>query len=913
MSRRKRPDSDFSAELQAHLDLEKDRLMAEGMTEEEAEITAKRSLGNRTSAREHFYESSRWVWLENLTQDTRQALRRLRKAPAFSVTAILTLALGIGATTSIFTLVHEVLLKSLPVSNPKQLIRLGKTTHCCVWGGYSQSDEFSIVSYDLYKHFRDNTKGFAELAAFQGGRTTLGVRRANSPLAAEGFKGEFVSGNYFSMFGINAYAGRTLTPKDDEIGAPPVAVLSYRLWQQKYGQDPSVIGGAFLFNGISFNVVGVAPPGFFGDRLRNNPPDIYLPLATEPVVQSVSSLYHQPDSNWLDVIGRVDGSTPVESIEAQMRVELQQWLRAHESLMSKNDRTVISKQTLYLSPGGAGIIEMREAYEEWLHILMTVSGFVLLIVCANVANLMLVRGMERRQQTSLIMALGAKPSRLIRQALIESVLLSLFGGAAGLAVAYSGARLILNLAFQEVSTSPINVSPSPVVLAFAFGVALITGIVFGIAPAWMALRADPIEALRGASRSTRKAGSLPRKTLVILQAALSLVLLSAAGLLTEALLKLERQDFGFEQKNRIIVNFDPLLAGYKPAQLDGLYQRIRDSIAAIPGVASVALCQYSPQSGDSWNDRIYVDGKPVPGPNEDNSSHWDRISSGYFDTVGTPVLKGRAITDQDTQNTRHVAVVNEAFARKFFPDQDPIGKHFGKSDPKTSREYEIVGVVKDARYLTYNLRRPIGAFVFLPQQQTAAHETPMGTMGETRSHYFADIVIRLQPGAVLNESQVRSVLAGVDANMPMMGMRSLSDQVSSNFNQQRLIARLTSLFGFLALILASIGLYGVTAYNVGSRTNEIGLRIALGAERGNVLALILRGALMMIAIGLLLGVPLALATGKFLQNQLYGVNQYDPLVLVTATLVLGFSALIAALIPALRASSISPLQALRAE
>jgi predicted permease len=909
---RRRTASDFSRELQAHLELEMDRLRAEGLGEDDAYHAARRNLGNLAAAGERFYESGRWLWLEHLWHDARHALRRLRKAPAFTITATLTLALGIGATTSIFTLVHAVLLKSLPVSNPDRLYRLGKEIHCCVWGGYSQDGEYSIVSYDLYKHFRDNTTGFEEMAAFQAGGTLLGVRRAHNANAAESYSGEFVSGNYFAMFGVSAYAGRALTAADDRAGAPPAAVMSYRVWQQKFALDPSVIGAAFSLNDKPFTIVGVAPPGFYGDTLRNDPPDFFLPLETEPLVQGDSSLLQQGDAHWLDLIGRVRAGARVSSIEAQMRVELQQWLRSHSGDMDANERVRMPKQTAYLSPGGAGITSMREAYEHWLHILMMVSAFVLLIVCANVANLMLVRGMERRQQTSLSMALGARPWRLVLPALTESLVLSLWGGAAGLAVAFAGTRLILRLAFPSLTASPISASPSMPVLFFAFGISLITGMAFGIAPAWMATRVDPVEALRGANRSTRRS-SLGRKTLVVLQAALSLVLLSAAGLLTAALRNLEHQDFGFEQDRRTVVNIDPVLAGYKPAQLDSLYRRIHDSLMSIPGVASVDSCLYTPQSGDSWNDGIYVEGRPAPGPKEDYSSSWDRVTAGYFETIGNAIVKGRPISERDTATSPHVAVINEAFARKFFKNEDPIGRHFGRTDIKTAGEFEVIGVAKDARYLTYNLQKPIGAFFFVPKSQSTVFAKAAFNVGEVRSHFLHDIVARMQPGAKLQEAQVRRALAGVDPSMPVVRMQSLSEQVAGNFSQQRLIARLTSLFGILALVLASIGLYGVTAYNVGSRTNEIGVRMALGADRGNVLALILRGALVQIVFGLLLGVPLTLAAGRFLGSQLYGINQYDPMIIAVAILAVGFSALAAALIPAFRASSISPIKALRAE
>jgi predicted permease len=825
----------------------------------------------------------------------------------------LTLALGIGATTSIFTLVHAVLLKSLPVSKPEQLVRVGKQADCCVEGGYFRGEDYSLVSYELYTHFRDKTKGFEEMAAFQADGAFLGVRRAHDAHAAESYFGEFVSGNYFLMFGVSALAGRALTVMDDKPGAAPVAIMSYRVWQQKYGLDPSVIGSEFDINGNPFTVVGVTPPSFFGDTLKSMPPDFFLPLATEPLIQGDSSILNHADASWLDIIGRIQPGADVRSIEAQMRVELDQWLRSHLSDMYANAALDIPKQMLYLSPGGAGITMMRQQYEDWLRILMIVSGFVLLIVCANVANLTLVRSLESRQQMALSMALGAQPMRLVRGALTECLVLSLLGGALGLAVAFAGTRLILRFAFETMTAVPISASPSIPVLLFAFGISLITGVAFGIAPAWMATHADPVDALRGANRSTRRVGSLPRKTLVVLQVALSLVLLSAAGLLTAALRNIEHQDFGFEQDGRTVVHIDPVLAGYKREQLESLYRRIHDSFANIPGVASVACVQYSPMSGDSWSEPISVEGQEAFGQNGDTEAGWTRVVPGFFQVIGDRIVKGRPIDDRDTAGARHVAVINEAFARKFFKNEDPIGKHFGQGGIEYANNYEIVGVARDARYLTYNLERPIGPFFFLPNTQFTSYRDPFAVSTDVRSHYLHDIVIRMRPGVTLSESLARQSLASVDPNLAVVRMQTLSEQVANTFSQQRLISRLTSLFGILALVLASIGIYGVTAYNLASRTSEIGMRVALGADRSDVLALILRGSFILVVFGLLLGLPIALGVARFSGSQLYGLNQHDPMVLSAAGATLVLSALLAAFIPAYRGSSISPMQALRSE
>jgi predicted permease len=894
-------------EIEEHLTLQAADDVRVGLSPAEARRQAMLKFGGVEAMKEGYREQRGLPSLERLIQDTRHALRRLRMAPAFTIATVLTLALGLGATTSIFTLVNAVLLKSLPVANPAELYRLGKENHCCFLAGYSQDKEFSLVSYDLYKYLRDNTHGFSELAAFPSGQTLFGVRRAGNAEAAQTYPGEFVSGNYFAMFGIRPFAGRMLTPADDVAGTAPVAVMSYRLWQQSYGSDPSVIGSAFNLNDKQVTVVGITPPGFFGETLRSTPPDFFLPLNIEPFVESDADL-NKYDTHWLELIGRIQPGVKPALIEAQMRVALKQWLRSHWGEMSAGDRAKFPEQTLFLSPGGAGITSMRDQYEHWLRILMTVTGLVLLIVCANVANLMLVRGMERRRQTSLSMALGARASRVVREPLIESMLLSLAGGAAGIAIAFAGTRLILQFAFPSspgFAGVPIDASPSVPVLLFALVTSVVTGLAFAIAPALMAVRLDPIEALRGSNRATTRAGLLPRKTLVVLQAALSLALLSAAGLLTAALGNLENQNFGFEQDRRLVANINPRLAGYRTAQLSVLYRRIHDSIASIPGVSSVALCLYSPP-GAGWSSAVWIDGRPAPGPHDDNSSSWDRVTTGYFQVIGTPILKGRDISEQDTATSRKVAVVSETFARKFFGNEDPIGRHFGRRQV-TGHEFEIIGVVKDARYFTHGLARPSGAMYFLPEAQAEYSQTNMGSL------FLRDIVILTRPAANVPVASLRQAMAAVDPGMPIISIRTLREKVSIQFTQQRLIARLTSFFGVLSLLLASIGIYGVTAYNAGRRVNEIGVRMALGATRSHIVQLVLRGAFGLVLFGLFIGVPLTFVAGRLLGNQLYGMNPYNFGVTLAAVLALGFSALVAAVVPALRASMISPLDALRTE
>jgi predicted permease len=646
--------------------------------------------------------------------------------------------------------------------------------------------------------------------------------------------------------------------------------------------------------------VGITPPGFFGDTLRTTTPEFFLPLNMEPIVESDSDL-NKANTHWLELMGRViPGTSPSTSpntspasIQAEMRTELKQWLRSHWADMDAGERAKFPDQTLYLTAAGAGIPSMRDDSERWLRILMIASGFVLLIVCANIANLMLVRSLEGRRQISLSMALGAPASWLVRQPLAECLALSLMGGAAGVAVAFVSTRLLVHFAFPPVpgfAALPIDASPSLPVLLFAFGVSLLTGIAFGIARA----------------NSADHSASFSRKALVVAQTSLSLVLLSASGLLITSLRMLENQDLGFETDRRMVANVNPRLAGYRTAQLPLLYRQIHDAVAGIPGVSSVSISLVSPQSGMGWGTGVWVDGHALPGPMDNNSSLWNRVSAGYFEVIGNPMVRGRGFTEADRAGSQQVAVVNEAFARQFFKDEDPIGKRFGK-DQEHAGQYEIVGVAKDARFVVYNLGDPILPYLFLPAAQGEYETENLGSL------FLHDIVIVTQPGATVSLSRLEQAIATGDPNLPVVSFLSMEDQVAGQLGQPRLIAQLTSLFGILSLALASIGLYGVTAYNTGRRVNEVGVRMALGASRRNVTALVLQGAFTLVVWGFVLGIPVTFAAARLLRGQLYGLNPYDPLVVAKAVAVLAASALVAALVPAVRASWISPSQALRSE
>jgi len=853
--------------------------------------------------------------MNTLLNDLRHALRQLRKSPGFTVTAVLTLALGIGATTGIFTLVHAVLLKSLPVTRPDELWRIGKKDHCCNWGGYTQWGEFSIFNNELYHRFKDNTPAFVELAAFQGGNSQLGVRRAGSPQAAESRNGQFVSGNFFSTFGVGPWLGRVINPSDDREGAPPVAVMSYHAWKDEYHSDPSIVGSVLMFNDNPFTIIGVAAPGFFGPELRGwGMPELWMPLADELVIDGKAARLPRPDANWLDIIGRVKPGTDPRALETQLRTELRQWQMSHFSDLTTIDKEYLPKQQMFFSPGGAGASQMRENYEDGLRILLIAAGCVLLIACANLANLLLARGLRSRHLTSLRIALGASRGRLVRKALVESLVLGLIGGAAGLLVAYAGTSLMLRLAFTGPNSwVPIEAAPSMPVLLFALAVSLLTGVLFGVGPAWMTSHAEPIEALRGANRSTRHGAQWPQKALVVVQAAVSLVLISAAVMLAQSLRNLEHQNFGFETDGRYMASIDAHLAGYKPEQLDLLYRRIFDRLQQIPGVKAVAGATYAPMSGDSWNDGIRIQGKPEPHSGQDWDATWTHVTPGFFQTLGNQIVMGRAIDERDTENSPMVAVVNEAFAEKFLKGENPIGKRFGPDEMIHAGDYEIVGVARDMRYLNYGFKDADRAMYFLAMAQHTPYTKPAEIESEKEAHYMENLVLWLPGKPEGLDNQVRKALQDINPNLVLLDLASYREVLARDFDQQDMIAKLTLIFGALALGLAAIGLYGVTAYGVEQRTGEIGIRMALGAGRESVLAMVMRGALWQAAIGLAIGIPAAVAAGWGLADQLYSVKPYDPAILALAAAVLGIAALAAAAIPARRAASIEPMQALRTE
>jgi len=853
--------------------------------------------------------------MQNLLGSLKYALRQFRQAPVFSAAAVLTLALGIGGTTAIFTLIHAIMLRSLPVSDPGQLYRIGDGTDCCVEGG--PQDRWGMYSYPLYERLKKETPEFEEVAAFQAAGIRMSVRREGAESAARPLRSEFVTGNYFSTLGVGPYGGRVFTPQDDQPSAPPVAVLSHHAWQTLYGGDASVVGGTFIVEGHPFTVIGVAPPGFFGETLRSDPPDIWLPLQQEPMVNGETSLLHQSISAWLRVIGRLRPGASVTGMAPRLTGVLRQWLQndaGYPAVWMPDILRVLPKQVINVVPAGAGVAEMKEEFGRSLQILLAVCGLVLLIACANVANLLLARAMARRGQSAVRLALGASRRKMIGQALTESILLGIAGGIAGLIVAMAAARLLLALAFHGSHFLPISTRPSPMVLGFAFALALLTGIIFGAAPAWFATRTNPADALRGAGRSTGDHSSFTRKALLIVQATLSVVLVAGATMLGRSLNKLEHQNLGFQVPGRVVVNLNSPPASYTLPKLEALYRQLEQRLNQIPGVEGSGLALYNPLT-DNWGEGIIVAGHPVKPMGEgNNNSSWDRVSSNYLQNFGMRVIRGRDFSEADNETTAPVAIVNQTFVKKYFKsDEDPLDQHFGLDLPEFAGTFRIVGIVPDAKFADFELNAPVRPMFFLPLAQNVSYSHPLMQKLELRSHFVGGLMLLTNDSPGMLEPLLTRALADIDPNLTITSVRTMQEQVDLSFDQERAVASLAGLFGIVALLLAAVGLYGVTAYTVAQRTNEIGVRMALGADRTSVMGFVLRGAFRRVAIGLMLGIPLAVGAGRLLSAELYGVSFWDPLALAIAAGSLAVCAFAAAIIPAGRAAAISPMNALRTE
>lgn len=838
--------------------------------------------------------------MESLYKDIRYGIRGLWKRPAFTLIAVVTLALGIGANTAIFTLVNAVLLKSLPVSKPEELVLFSDSASEGTSNGDPIIGQWNLFSYAAYRYFREHDQSFQDLCAFRSGEAQVSVRQAGaqSGAGAQRASAHLVSGNYFSLLGVGALHGRVLTNNDDAPNARPAAVISYGYWQQRWNSDPQLVGKDVVLNGTSFTVVGVMPAKFFGERVRRSP-DYWLPLTFQPQIELRDSYLTDNNVYWLNLLGRLKSNTAIAQAQANVNLELRQFLTDQAgSQLNDERRRGIQNTYVQLASGNGGLSGLRTFYSGALQLLMVIVVLVLLIACANVGNLLLSRGAARHAEMALRQALGASRGRLMRQLLTESLLLALFGGVCGILLAQWGVSVLVTLVAR---TSPLDVSPDLKVLAFTTGISLLAGVLFGIAPAIRATGKTLTSALK--ERATQGRRNRLRlglgSVLVISQVALSLVLLVGAGLFARSLMKLRDVDLGFNRDNVLLLSVEARLAGYKPRELSSLYRQLYDRLNAMPNVRSATLASQSPMSGSSTRSSITVRGY-TPKQDEDMSVSDMLIGPNYIQTLDMPLLLGRAVGLQDTAASNRVAVINQAFAQYFYPGQNPIGRRITFEENSDKDDLEIVGVIGDAKYR--NPKEKAARTVYRPILQV-----------QDQSTYSNVIQLRTEGDPLNLVPAVRAAIAQVDQKLPLSGLTSLRVQTDEALRQEKLMAQLVGFFGSLALVLACVGLYGIMAHTVARRTNEIGIRMALGAERGNIIWMVLRESFVLVLFGIMIGIPAALGAARLVSSQLFGLSPSDPLTLLISITVLLIVAALAGYLPARRASRVDPLIALRYE
>jgi len=841
--------------------------------------------------------------MDSLFSDIRYAIRNLIKRPGFTTVAVTTLALGIGANTAIFTLLYAVSLKSLPVSEPHELVLFSEASNEGTSNGDPTIGEWRRFSYGSYKYFLEHDQSYQELSAFRSGESPVNVTggRAQGTEAAQRASSHLVSGNYFKVLGVKALLGRVLTPADDKPGAPPAAVMSYGYWKQHWNADPQILNKEIFLNGKSFTVVGVTPPEFFGERVRRSP-DLWVPLVFQPQIEMRESYLEDPRVFWLNFVGRLKPGVEFGQAQANANLLLRQFL-TNEAGSELNDdyRKAIASSYVKLTPGARGISGLRNLYSRALQMLMVIVGLVLLIACANVGNLLLSRAAARKAEISLRLALGASRWRIVRQLLTESLLLAAIGGACGILLAQWGVKALVTLVAR---TSPLDVHPDFGVLAFTAGVSLLTGLIFGTIPALSASKTDLTTSIKQKSWRTRRRGLRLglAPALVIAQVGLSMLLLAGAGLFARSLMKLQEEDVGFNRDNVLLVEIDPRLGGYQPKELSALYRQLLDRLKEVPGVQSATIATFSPISGNGRNSDVTVRGY-TPRPGENNDVTDMLVGPDYGATLGVPLLMGRDIDVRDTPANQKIAVVSQSFAQYFFPGANPIGRRFffgEENDPERSEELEIVGVVGDVKYHAAKDAPDRAAYRPILQVQNS-------------DAYSSTIEIRTSGDPATLAPMARGAISQVDPKLPVFGVTTLREQLKDALRQERLVAELVSFFGLLALLLACIGLYGVMANGVVRRTQEIGIRMALGAEKRRIVWMVMRETMLLVLIGIALGVPVALGAGRLISSQLYGLSPADPLTLVVAALVLTGVASLAGFLPARKAAKVNPLTALRYE
>ncbi|HLN01633.1 MAG TPA: ABC transporter permease [Bryobacteraceae bacterium] len=862
---------ELDEELRAHIEMATEENVRRGMRPEEARQAARREFGGMEQTKEVYRDWRGLPLAETFVRDVRYGLRMLRRSPAFTTVAVLSMALGIGANTAIFSLIDAVLFESLPVHHPEQLVLL--------WQEASGHDTVPL-SYPLYSQIRDHNAVFSGVVAFHAFKGWS--VRSNGE--AEPTTGQFVSGNYFSVLGITAVAGRLLSPDDDRVaGGHPVAVISYGLWKRKFALDPAAAGKVIHIFGHPFTIIGVTPPQFFGTQ-AGFLPEVTVPLSMQPVVMPGGMFASDSHTSWLYVMGRLKPGTSDLQARASLNVLYQQFLTAEAGpRLTPEVQRRLSEQSLAVASGSQGLNRLRKQFSFPLRILMSVVGMVLLIACANLASLLLARSAARRKEIAVRLAIGAGRFRLIRQLLTESLLVAFAGGALGLAFAFWSDTLLLKFFAVE-----LKVQPNVQVLGFTAALCFLSGVLFGLAPALRATRADLSSALKQTG-----GGSGPRRldqVLVTTQVALSLLLLVGATLFVRSLQNLKNVDAGFNREHVLLVGQDPAPNGYKGHRAAELYKMLLAKVEALPTVRSATVVQDTPLTEPSWFENISIPGYTPPGGEELNT-FFNHVGAHFFETFGIPVLAGRDFESRDDETAPPVIAINESMARRYFGDVNPIGR------PTSAGT--IIAVVKDTKY--DNLRARMRPVVYCPFLQSQA--------SWNGAHLLA---IRTAGDPILLAPFVRRVVREIDPNLSI-SVNTMAELVDDSLREERLFAALTSLLGLLALLLVCIGLYGVVGYAVARRVNEIGIRMALGAKPANVLWLMMRESLWLVGAGMAIGLPLAFAAAHCVASLLFGLNPVDPISLVLSLLMLLVCATLAVYLPARFASRVDPMIALHYE
>ena len=835
--------------------------------------------------------------LETSWQDVRYGARMLRKNLGFTAVAVLTIALGIGANTAIFTLFDTILLESLPVREPSQLVLFSDATD---EGTYTNSSppvgQWGRFTTESYEFLKSQSLPFESLCAFRSGTATVTVRMPgkNEDSQVRRAVAHLVSGNYFATLGVDVIFGRTLSDNDNRANAQPVAVVSNGYWRNRLNSNPSAVGQVAILNGLPITIIGVAPPEFFGERVRQSP-DFWLPFVFQPQIELRETYLERTDAYWLSLMGRLRHGASREQARKATTIALQQYLTSQAGTqLTPQCMQGIERTHVQLYDGGGGISGLRLQYSRPLHVLMVVVAMVLLIACANVGNLLITRAVARRAEISVRLSLGASSGRLLRQLLTEGALLAVLGGGAGLLIAYWGTQGLV--ALINLGNSPMHPRMNPLVLTFTLGLTLFTGVFFGLAPALQVRKIDLITALKTGEDSAMGHRKFAiTQGLILAQITISLILLVGASLFARSLLNLEHQPLGFDQDNVLLASINPRIAGYKPAEVAALYRKLLERLNVLPGVRVATIARFSPFSGHVSASNVDVEGYS---PRQDESMSVSDVLVGpaYSSTVGIPLLLGRGIDLRDTEGSAKVAMVNEAFVRQYFLTENPIGHRFGYGD----QSYEIVGVLKNALFEDAKTKVRDMIFRALLQDQTQSAmtaELELRTIGD--------------PGAIISE--VRDVVSQEDSKIPVTGVQALRHQVEESFSEERLATRLVSFFGGVTLFLACIGLYGVTAQNVARRTKEIGVRMAVGAGRSDILGMILGNTTLLLGAGLLLGLPLSYAASRAISSQLFGLSPGDTSSFLVAVAMLSVVMALAAFLPARRATRVDPVVALRHE